>query len=128
MAVLAGGDSAEREVSLRSGAGVAAALADAGHDAVAIDPAGRRLADIDWTRFDACFIALHGGAGEDGRVQRELERLGVPYTGSGPEACRLAMSKSASKERFVAYGVPTPPWTMLDAQDGAARSAGARRR
>ncbi len=75
-----------------------------------------RLADIDWSAIDACFIALHGGAGEDGRVQTELERLGVPYTGCGPEACRLAMSKSASKQRFAACGVPTPAWTTVDAQ------------
>jgi D-alanine-D-alanine ligase len=115
VAVLAGGESAEREVSLRSGAAVAQALAEAGHASVAIDPAGRALADIDWSRIDACFIALHGGAGEDGRVQAELERLGIPYTGCGPEACRLAMSKSASKQRFAECGVPTPAWTAIDA-------------
>ncbi len=116
LAVLAGGDSAEREVSLRSGAAVAQALADAGHRATAIDPSGRELAHIDWTPFDACFIALHGGAGEDGRVQQELEYLGVPYTGSGPSACRLAMSKNDSKEQFVECRVPTLPWTVVDSR------------
>jgi D-alanine-D-alanine ligase len=117
VAVLAGGDSPEREVSLRSGAAVGQALAEAGHRTTAIDPAGRQLADIDWSAVDVCFIALHGGAGEDGSVQRELERIGVPYTGSGPDACRLAMSKSASKERFAQHGVPTPPWATIDAHD-----------
>jgi D-alanine-D-alanine ligase len=117
VAVLAGGDSAEREISLRSGGAVAQALAAAGHETTAIDPAGRDLADVDWSRFDVCFLALHGGAGEDGRVQEQLDRLGVPYTGSGPEACRLAMSKSASKRRFVECGVPTLPWATIDAHD-----------
>ncbi|MEX2114483.1 MAG: D-alanine--D-alanine ligase [Pirellulales bacterium] len=117
VAVLAGGDSAEREISLRSGGAVAQALSAAGHETTAIDPAGRDLADIDWSPFDACFLALHGGAGEDGRVQQQLEQLGVPYTGSGPEACRLAMSKAASKRRFVECGVPTLPWVSIDAHD-----------
>ncbi len=89
VAVLAGGDSAEREVSLRSGAAVCAALAEAGHETLAVDPAGRELADINWTGIDACFIALHGGAGEDGRVQSELERLGVPTEKLGDSKGRL---------------------------------------
>jgi len=113
VAVLAGGDSAEREVSLRSGDSVAAALLAAGHKASLVDPAACPLDRLPWSEFDACFIALHGGAGEDGRVQLQLERLGVPYTGSGVEACRLAMSKSAGKERFVAHGVPTPPYEAI---------------
>ncbi len=117
VAVLAGGESAERAVSLSSGAGVAAALASAGHRATIIDPAKVALAAVDWSRFDACLIALHGGAGEDGRVQAELEALGVPYTGSGPVACRLAMSKRASKLRFLAHGVPTPPFEWIDEWD-----------
>lgn len=117
LAVLAGGDSPERSVSLRSGAAVVEALSEAGHQPTLIDPAEQRLAQVDWSEFDACFIALHGGAGEDGRVQRTLARLGVSFTGSGPEACRLAMSKCASKERFVEHHVPTLPWAMLDAQD-----------
>ena len=125
LAVLAGGDSAEREISLRSGAAVAEALAEAGHEAIAVDPAGRDLADIDWSAIDACFIALHGGAGEDGRVQAQLDRLGVPYTGSGPAACQLAMSKSASKERFVECRVPTPRWDVVET-DVAIASARAR--
>lgn len=113
VAVLAGGESAEREVSLASGAQVARALAARHHLSEMFDPARTDLFDIPWSRFDGCFIALHGGAGEDGRVQSELERLGVPYTGSGPAASRLAMSKSAAKERFAAAGVPTMPWVSV---------------
>ena len=115
--VLAGGDSPERAVSLRSGAAVAAALSEAGHRVKQIDPAGIALDAVDWSNCDVCFIALHGGAGEDGRMQQQLELLGVSYTGSGPEACRLAMSKSAAKQRFAAYGVPTLDWCVTDADD-----------
>lgn len=117
VAVLVGGDSAEREVSLRSGSAVVAVLESAGHRVSSIDPARHALADVDWTEFDACFIAMHGGAGEDGQVQRQLGRLGVPYTGSGPRACQLAMCKSASKERFVEWCVPTPPFVLINAHD-----------
>jgi D-alanine-D-alanine ligase len=113
IAVLAGGDSAERAVSLRSGNGVAAALVSAGHAVTLIDPAECALEQLDWSPYDACFLALHGGPGEDGTVQRALARLGVPYTGSGPEACRLAMSKSASKRRFVERGVATPAFVIV---------------
>jgi D-alanine-D-alanine ligase len=112
--VLAGGDSAEREVSLRSGAAVADALKAAGHQIRVVDPGECSLGNVDWSAVDACFIALHGGAGEDGRIQQHLQRLGVPYTGSGPEACRLAMSKSAAKDRFVARGVPTPAFVKIE--------------
>lgn len=117
VAVLAGGDSAERAVSQRSGLGVTSALEAGGHLATLIDPAVQPLDEVDWTSYDACFIALHGGAGEDGRVQAELARLNVPYTGSGPEACRLAMSKRASKQRFAAAGVPTPPFVFVAEDD-----------
>jgi D-alanine-D-alanine ligase len=113
IAVLAGGDSAEREISLASGRSVAAALATAGYDVHVFDPALCELADIAWGEFDACFIALHGGAGENGRLQRRLDLLKVSYTGSGPAACRLAMSKSASKERFLQAGVPTLPYLLF---------------
>jgi D-alanine-D-alanine ligase len=123
IAVLAGGNSAEREVSLRSGAGVAAALAEAGHRVTLIDPALEPLASVAWEHYDLAFIALHGGAGEDGRVQAELARLGVPYTGSGPEACRLAMSKLASKQRFLAEDVPTPRYVLIGADDRLASIA-----
>ena len=123
VAVLAGGDSAEREVSQRSGAGVAAALSECGHQVTLIDPAVEPIPSVAWDQFDACFIALHGGAGEDGRVQAELAQLAVPYTGSGPEACRIAMSKLASKQRFLAEGVPTPPYVLIGADDRLASVA-----
>ena len=118
LAVLAGGDSPERAISLSSGDQVAAALRRAGHTCALIDPREIALSEIAWTRFDACVIALHGGAGEDGRVQAQLEQLGVAYTGSGPVASRLAMSKSASKERFVQAGVASPPYSLFHVNEG----------
>jgi len=118
VAVLAGGDSAEREVSLASGARVAEGLRAAGHRVRSIDPAQTDLAGVDWGLFDACFLALHGGAGEDGRVQEQLERRHVPYTGSGPAASRAAMSKSAAKAIFRQRGVPTPESVLLEQEDG----------
>ncbi|MFZ5831884.1 MAG: D-alanine--D-alanine ligase family protein [Planctomycetota bacterium] len=108
VALLAGGDSAEREVSLRSGRQVLPALKRAGHFAELFDPAERPLDAVPWWRFDAAFLALHGGAGEDGRVQQWLEECGVPYTGSGPAASHLAMKKSLAKAAFHAVGVATP--------------------
>ncbi|HVC98170.1 MAG TPA: D-alanine--D-alanine ligase [Pirellulales bacterium] len=113
VAVLAGGDSAEREVSLASGRNVVAALAQRGHDVEWLDPALRDLASVPWDRFDVGFVALHGGAGEDGRVHAQLESWGVPCTGSGPVAASLAMSKSASKTRMLAAGVPTLPYVSF---------------
>src|SRR3954449_1393085 len=98
IAVLAGGSSAERDVSLRSGAAVAEALALAGHAVSVFDPAAIALDQISWAELDVALIALHGGAGEDGRVQAELADLGVPFSGSDAEPCRLAMSKLESKE------------------------------
>ncbi|HVX16277.1 MAG TPA: D-alanine--D-alanine ligase [Pirellulales bacterium] len=118
VAVLAGGDSAERNVSLASGQAVTYALTAAGYRAEMFDPAAIGLYQIDWSRFEVCFIALHGGAGEDGRVQAELESLGVPFTGSGPAASERAMSKSATKERFVAAGVPTAEYCVIAGDDG----------
>jgi D-alanine-D-alanine ligase len=115
--VLAGGDSAERQISIVSGWQVVSALEAAGHEPAWVDPAETDLESIPWDSYDACFIALHGGAGEDGRVQRTLERLDVPYTGSGPAASWLAMSKSASKERFLAEGVPTPDYVLFHSSE-----------
>ncbi len=114
--MLTGGDSAEREISLASGQQAAAALAEAGYQPELIDPALQDLDSIDWPAFDACFIALHGGAGEDGRVQATLETIGVPYTGSDSTASRLAMNKSAAKERFLDRGVPTLPFVVWPAE------------
>src|SRR5262245_12998113 len=106
--VLAGGDSPERDVSLRSGAAVCAALAKAGHRVTPCDPAQQPLGTLTPSQCDVAFIALHGGAGEDGRVQRQLDAQGIAYTGSSAAASALAMSKRASKERFQSAGVPTP--------------------
>jgi len=123
VAVLAGGDSAERTVSLASGRTAAAALRGAGYGVSCFDPAETDLAEIPWSCIDVCFLALHGGTGEDGRMQRRLEMLHVAYTGSGPLASRLAMSKSASKERFRQCGVPTLPYVLFQRDDSLAQIA-----
>jgi D-alanine-D-alanine ligase len=150
IAVLAGGQSAERAVSLASGQHVAESLARAGHWVVGIDPVdcdlvdcdpddgdaidrGRvavslppmdsvscrflaaRLCDVDWTAVDACFLALHGGAGEDGRVQRFFEDRRIPFTGPDSASAALAMSKQATKAALRAAGVPTPADAAFDA-------------
>lgn len=119
VAVLLGGPSAEREVSLKSGAAVSAALSAAGHQVVEIDPARIDLATCDWSGIDVAFIALHGRFGEDGQVQALLERAGVPYTGSDVAASRLAISKSATKERLLQRGVPTAPYVLIHQIDSA---------
>ena len=123
VAVLAGGDSAERLVSLESGAAVAEALRSRGHRVVVIDPAGIPLADIAWQEHDVAFLALHGRFGEDGQVQTLLEQIGIPYTGSGPATSKLAFSKSASKERFAQFGVPTLPYVLFHASEDRERIA-----
>ncbi len=113
VAVLMGGPSREREVSLASGRAVAEALAARGHAVRALDVRpGGVTADL-LAGSDVAFLALHGAWGEDGGVQRELEALGVPYTGSGPQASALAMDKVAAKERFAACGVPTPAYRVV---------------
>jgi D-alanine-D-alanine ligase len=117
VAVLAGGQSAEREVSLASGQEVLRALVAAGHRPELLDTFDLPLDAMPLERFDACFVALHGGFGEDGRLQSELERRAIPYTGSSPAASRVAMSKSASKERFFASGVPTLPFFFYHITD-----------
>jgi D-alanine-D-alanine ligase len=113
VAVLSGGDSEEREISRQSGAAVQAALTARGHLVVPMDPAVVDLASMDWRPFDAAFIALHGRFGEDGQVQQLLETADVPYTGCDAATSRLAFSKSAAKERFAQFGVPTPPSVLL---------------
>lgn len=148
--VLAGGKSAERDVSLASGAAVAMALSDSGADVFALDP-GVSPRVLAWTpqlakeqigteppadttgdkpklapsdlslselkSVDLVFIALHGGDGENGRLQALLDMAGIPYTGSGMLASALAMDKHASKRIFVAEGIPTPDWRMLEQTD-----------
>jgi D-alanine-D-alanine ligase len=147
IAVLTGGTSAEREVSLASGRAVARALSDRAHEVLAIDTAGGRLisapqADLARTEIgtepptaegeegqagpiarafeelpetrdtEVVFVALHGGAGEDGRIQAVLDLIGIPYTGSGPLGSALAMDKIVSKELFTSAGIPTPAWLV----------------
>lgn len=113
VAVLMGGKSAEREVSLMSGGGVLKALQSKGVDAHAFDPAARDLAELKKKGFKRCFIALHGRFGEDGTVQGALELLGIPYTGSGVMASAIAIDKVMTKRVWIAEGVPTPKFTLL---------------
>lgn len=115
VAVLFGGRSAEREVSLKSGAAVLAALQRSGVDAHAFDPATRNLQELKDQGFSRAFIALHGRYGEDGTVQGALELLGIPYTGSGVMASALGMDKWRSKLVWQAAGLPIPKYQMLDA-------------
>ena len=116
VAVLMGGRSAEREVSLMSGSGVLKALQASGVDAQAFDPAERDLGELKKQGFDRCFIALHGRYGEDGTVQGALELLGVPYTGSGVMASSIAMDKTMTKRVWLAEGLPTPRYVLVKRQ------------
>jgi len=113
VAVLMGGSSAERAVSLMSGTGVLAALRALGVDAHAFDPAERELAELKRESYARAFIALHGRHGEDGTVQGALELLGIPYTGSGVMASAIAMDKVMTKRIWRAEGLPTPAWVWL---------------
>ena len=113
VAVLMGGRSAEREVSLMSGTGVLAALKARGVDAHAFDPAERDLGDLRREGFTRCFITLHGRHGEDGTVQGALELMGIPYTGPGVLASAIAMDKVMTKRMWIAEGLPTPRYVCL---------------
>lgn len=113
VAVLMGGDSAEREVSLMSGSGVLQALRARGVDAHAFDPAHNHLSDLKRDGYARCFIALHGRHGEDGTVQGALELLRIPYTGSGVMASAIAMDKVMTKRVWSAEGLPTPRYVCL---------------
>jgi D-alanine-D-alanine ligase len=113
VAVLMGGRSAEREVSLMSGSGVLAALQSQGVDAHAFDPATRAMDELKREGFDRVFIALHGRHGEDGTVQGALELLGIPYTGSGVLASAIAMDKVMTKRIWLAEQLPTPRYVWL---------------
>ena len=125
VAVLMGGASAEREVSLMSGDGVLQALRASGIDARAFDPAERDLFELKRDGFARCFIALHGRFGEDGTVQGALELLGIPYTGSGVMASSMAIDKVMTKRVLLAQGLPTPKYVLLrqGAYDNAAVDA-----
>ncbi|SFU98259.1 D-alanine--D-alanine ligase [Polaromonas sp. YR568] len=113
VAVLMGGMSAEREVSLMSGSGVLKALRSRGVDAHAFDPAERDLSELKKDGFERCFIALHGRFGEDGTVQGALELLGIPYTGSGVMASSMAIDKVMTKRVMISEGLPTPQYRLL---------------
>ncbi|HVR54563.1 MAG TPA: D-alanine--D-alanine ligase [Pseudorhodoferax sp.] len=124
VAVLMGGSSAEREISLLSGQGVLEALTSLGVDAHAFDPAQRGLHELRGDGFARCFVALHGRHGEDGTVQGALELLGLPYTGSGVMASSIAMDKVMTKRIWEASGLPTPRHVVL--QPGAQELADVR--
>jgi D-alanine-D-alanine ligase len=123
VAVLLGGRSAEREVSLRSGGMVLAALRGRGVDAHPFDPRDRGLDALIAERFDRVFIALHGRYGEDGTIQGALELLDIPYTGSGVMASALAMDKWRTKLVWQSTGVPTPRYAVIDATTDYAQVA-----
>jgi D-alanine-D-alanine ligase len=113
VAVLFGGDSSEREISLLTGNAVLGALQSLGVDAHAFDPATRALADLVTGGFERVWIALHGPGGEDGTLQGALEYLGVPYTGSGVMGSAIAMDKLATKRLALSVGVPTADFAIL---------------
>src|SRR5881398_1674541 len=115
--VMLGGPSAEREVSLRSGAEVARALRSLGHEVYEVDPK-----DEKWTLLkatDLVFLALHGTYGEDGTVQQRLEELGVPYTGCDVEASKVGFDKYLTKQALVGAGVPTARFTLIESADAS---------
>ena len=113
IAVLMGGRSLEREVSLKSGERVSQALTESGYRVLPLDVTPDLVTTIRSERPDAVYIALHGKYGEDGTIQELLEFLGVPYTGPGVVASALAWDKSLSKRLFLADGIPTPPWVTF---------------
>ncbi|WP_342650644.1 D-alanine--D-alanine ligase [Pseudomonas sp. REB1044] len=117
VAVLYGGKSAEREVSLKSGAAVIEALTAAGVDVVAIDVGDDLLERLQHERIDRAFIILHGRGGEDGSMQGLLECLGIPYTGSGILASALAMDKLRTKQVWQSLGIPTPRHAVLSTEN-----------
>ena len=113
VAVLMGGISAEREISLMSGQGVLRALRSRGVDAYAFDPAEQNIGELKRDGFTRCFIALHGRFGEDGTVQGALELLGIPYTGSGVMASSMVIDKVMTKRMLLSEGLPTPRYVLL---------------
>jgi len=124
VAVLMGGPSAEREISLISGKAVLLALREKGVDAHAFDPKTHELFELRREGYARAFIALHGRFGEDGTVQGALEVMGIPYTGSGVMASALCMDKWRTKLVWLAAGIPTPRFAIVDASTDWARVAG----
>ena len=123
LAVLYGGDSAEREVSLNSGKAVAEGLRQAGFEVELIDTKGFCLTDLTKRNIDRVFIALHGRGGEDGCVQGALQYMGIPYTGSDVLGSALSMDKIRSKQVFQAQGLPTAPYAIVEKNDYQAEHA-----
>lgn len=123
VAVMLGGDSCEREVSLDTGAAVLRALRSKAVDAHAWDPADKSLAEFTDAGFDRAWIALHGPGGEDGVLQGALQWLNLPYTGSGVMASAIAMDKVRSKHLFRAAGIPTPEYAAVQTQADASAAA-----
>ncbi len=119
VAVVMGGPSSEREVSIASGTGVMRALATLGYEAKSLDFDGRFVDALREIRPDVVFNALHGPGGEDGTLQGVLEWLRMPYTGSGVTACALAMDKHLTKKLLAAEGLPTPAWDAFDLGGGS---------
>ncbi len=117
VAVLMGGSSAEREISLMSGKGVLKALRSKGVDAHAFDPKERDVFDLKKEGFARCFIALHGRGGEDGTIQGALEMLGIPYTGSGVMGSAIGMDKWRTKMVWIANKLPTPRYRILTGKE-----------
>lgn len=113
IAVLMGGTSHEREISLRSGNAVAKALVDAGCNVFCVDVKDEKIQELDTMEIDVAFIALHGCFGEDGGVQQLLESKGILYTGSGINASKLAMDKLATKKCFIEAGLKTPDYIII---------------
>lgn len=118
VAVVMGGPSAEREVSIESGQAVMRALATLGHEAQSLDFDARFVDALREIRPDVVFNALHGAGGEDGTIQGVLEWLGLPYTGSDLTSCALAMDKHLTKKLLAAEGLPTPAWDTFDLTGG----------
>lgn len=114
VAVLMGGHSAEREVSLKSGNAVLAALKAGGVEAYGLDVGNDVVAQLRQASCDRVFIALHGRGGEDGRLQGALETLGIPYTGTGVLGSALGMDKLRTKKLWLGAGIPTPPFVVLE--------------
>jgi D-alanine-D-alanine ligase len=118
VAVVMGGSSAEREVSIQSGSGVLRALQSLGYEAKSVDYDDRFFDAMRELKPNVAFIALHGPGGEDGHVQALLEYLSIPYTGSGVEASALAMDKHLTKKLLAAEGLPTAAWDLFDLAGG----------
>ena len=113
VAVLKGGFSSERSVSLRSGAAIERGLEQAGYDVLSIDVHDEEIPELDDHHIDVAFIALHGSFGEDGGLQLVLEAKGIPYVGSGVSASQSAMDKVRSKDVFISQGIPTAPYVVI---------------